>query len=53
MLIHYSVTKSYYPGALSDAVVVWRAWVLFQQDRLWKITLALFMIVNIGVQSTH
>ncbi|KIK57994.1 hypothetical protein GYMLUDRAFT_246372 [Collybiopsis luxurians FD-317 M1] len=36
-------------GLLSDAVVVWRAWVLFQQERLWKVTLALLMIVNIGI----
>ncbi|KIK52228.1 hypothetical protein GYMLUDRAFT_970649 [Collybiopsis luxurians FD-317 M1] len=34
----------------SDFIVVWRAWVLFQQERLWKIALVLSMIVNIGIQ---
>ncbi|KIK51366.1 hypothetical protein GYMLUDRAFT_50601 [Collybiopsis luxurians FD-317 M1] len=33
-----------------DFIVVWRAWVLFQQERLWKIALVLSMIVNIGIQ---
>ncbi|KIK66396.1 hypothetical protein GYMLUDRAFT_239355 [Collybiopsis luxurians FD-317 M1] len=35
---------------LSDFIVVWRAWVLFQQERLCKVALAILMIVNIGAQ---
>ncbi|KAF9056850.1 hypothetical protein BDP27DRAFT_633783 [Rhodocollybia butyracea] len=34
---------------LSDGIVVWRAWCLSQQDRYWRLTLALLMIANIGV----
>ncbi|KIK57503.1 hypothetical protein GYMLUDRAFT_246852 [Collybiopsis luxurians FD-317 M1] len=35
---------------LSDFIVVWRAWALFQQEKLWKVALVLLMIVNIGTQ---
>ncbi|KIK57930.1 hypothetical protein GYMLUDRAFT_246586 [Collybiopsis luxurians FD-317 M1] len=34
---------------LSDFIVVWRAWTLFQHAKLLKIVLAFLMIVNIGV----
>ncbi|KAJ4488998.1 hypothetical protein C8J55DRAFT_506762 [Lentinula edodes] len=34
---------------LSDCIVVWRAWILFQDEKFWKISLAVLMIANIGV----
>ncbi|KIK62168.1 hypothetical protein GYMLUDRAFT_552497 [Collybiopsis luxurians FD-317 M1] len=34
---------------LSDFTVVWRTWVLFEQERLWRILLVLLMLVNAGV----
>ncbi|KAF9064808.1 hypothetical protein BDP27DRAFT_1450582, partial [Rhodocollybia butyracea] len=34
---------------LSDGIVVWRAWCLFQQDRYWRLLLLILMIANIGV----
>ncbi|KIK57366.1 hypothetical protein GYMLUDRAFT_247010 [Collybiopsis luxurians FD-317 M1] len=35
---------------LSDLIVVWRAWSLFQQERLWKAALTLLMIIDVGIQ---
>ncbi|KIK57940.1 hypothetical protein GYMLUDRAFT_246594 [Collybiopsis luxurians FD-317 M1] len=35
---------------LSDFIVVWRAWVLFQQERRWQIALMILTIFNIGIQ---
>ncbi|KIK53947.1 hypothetical protein GYMLUDRAFT_249981 [Collybiopsis luxurians FD-317 M1] len=37
------------PALLSDFIVVWRACILFQQERRWKIALTLLMIMNAGV----
>ncbi|KIK57388.1 hypothetical protein GYMLUDRAFT_46259 [Collybiopsis luxurians FD-317 M1] len=37
---------------LNDFIVVWRAWILFQQNRLFRVALTLFMTVNIGTQIT-
>ncbi|KAE9383120.1 hypothetical protein BT96DRAFT_928974 [Gymnopus androsaceus JB14] len=34
---------------LSDFMVTWRAWVLFQDKKLWRFGLAFFMIANIGI----
>ncbi|KIK69475.1 hypothetical protein GYMLUDRAFT_237265 [Collybiopsis luxurians FD-317 M1] len=34
---------------LSDFIVVWRAWFLFQEERLSKFTLAFLMLANIGI----
>ncbi|KAF9064670.1 hypothetical protein BDP27DRAFT_1405224, partial [Rhodocollybia butyracea] len=34
---------------LSDGIVVWRAWCLFQQHRFWRLMLATCMIANIGI----
>ncbi|KAF9064096.1 hypothetical protein BDP27DRAFT_1367481 [Rhodocollybia butyracea] len=34
---------------LSDGIVVWRAWCLFQQDRLQRLVLVMLMIANIGI----
>ncbi|KIK69428.1 hypothetical protein GYMLUDRAFT_237222 [Collybiopsis luxurians FD-317 M1] len=39
-------------GILSDLIVIWRAWVLFQPERLWKVALVLLMGINIGVNVT-
>ncbi|KIK54865.1 hypothetical protein GYMLUDRAFT_249209 [Collybiopsis luxurians FD-317 M1] len=36
-------------GILSDFIVVWRALVLFRQEKFWKLVLVLLMIANIGV----
>ncbi|KAE9403499.1 hypothetical protein BT96DRAFT_973663 [Gymnopus androsaceus JB14] len=38
---------------LSDFIVCWRAWVLLQHNGSWKLTLAIFMIVDAGVMFTH
>ncbi|KIK56509.1 hypothetical protein GYMLUDRAFT_247762 [Collybiopsis luxurians FD-317 M1] len=43
----WDLTLSIY---LSDFIVVWRAWALFQQQKLWKVALVLLMITNFGVQ---
>ncbi|KAJ4491000.1 hypothetical protein J3R30DRAFT_3694966 [Lentinula aciculospora] len=34
---------------LSDCIVVWTAWVMFQYDKLWRLALVVLMIANIGV----
>ncbi|KAE9405888.1 hypothetical protein BT96DRAFT_934626 [Gymnopus androsaceus JB14] len=34
---------------LSDCIVVWRAWILFQDDKLWKLLLAVLMFANIAI----
>ncbi|KAJ3984376.1 hypothetical protein F5890DRAFT_51177 [Lentinula detonsa] len=34
---------------LSDCIVAWRAWILFQHDRLWRCALVVLMVANIGV----
>ncbi|KAJ3996342.1 hypothetical protein F5050DRAFT_130135 [Lentinula boryana] len=35
---------------LSDCIVAWRAWILFQHDRLWRCALVVLMVANIGTQ---
>ncbi|KIK63279.1 hypothetical protein GYMLUDRAFT_40984, partial [Collybiopsis luxurians FD-317 M1] len=35
---------------LSDFIVVWRVWILFQPKKLWRVTLILLTTVNIGIQ---
>ncbi|KIK60855.1 hypothetical protein GYMLUDRAFT_244013 [Collybiopsis luxurians FD-317 M1] len=45
-MLTWNITTS---ALLSDFIVVWRAWVLFQQERFWKMGLLLLMIVNIGI----
>ncbi|KAF9066118.1 hypothetical protein BDP27DRAFT_1330978, partial [Rhodocollybia butyracea] len=34
---------------LSDGTVVWRAWCLFQGNKLWKLTLVILMILNVCI----
>ncbi|KAJ3710167.1 hypothetical protein C8R42DRAFT_781535 [Lentinula raphanica] len=34
---------------LSDCIVARRAWLLFQQERFWRLTLVVLMVANIGV----
>ncbi|KIK69447.1 hypothetical protein GYMLUDRAFT_35508 [Collybiopsis luxurians FD-317 M1] len=45
-MLDWNLTVS---SLLSDSIVVWRAWALFQQERPWKIALAILMIINIGI----
>ncbi|KAE9401936.1 hypothetical protein BT96DRAFT_937529 [Gymnopus androsaceus JB14] len=33
----------------SDGIVVWRAWILFPHDKLWRSLLTFLMIANIGI----
>ncbi|KIK54385.1 hypothetical protein GYMLUDRAFT_249534 [Collybiopsis luxurians FD-317 M1] len=35
--------------AIGDSVVVWRAWVLLPDGRLWKAVLTILMIANVGL----
>ncbi|KAJ3770908.1 hypothetical protein FB446DRAFT_129463 [Lentinula raphanica] len=34
---------------LSDCIVAWRAWILFQQEKFWRLALVALMVANIGV----
>ena len=34
---------------INDGIVVWRAWILFQQEQTWRVALMLLMIMNVGV----
>ncbi|KAE9397011.1 hypothetical protein BT96DRAFT_90142 [Gymnopus androsaceus JB14] len=49
-------TWQYMPGwaatinlILSDGIVVWRAWILFQNDKICKSVLTVLMFANIGI----
>ncbi|KAJ3710176.1 hypothetical protein C8R42DRAFT_648902 [Lentinula raphanica] len=34
---------------LSDCIVAWRAWILFEQERFWRFALVILIVANIGV----
>ncbi|KIK55817.1 hypothetical protein GYMLUDRAFT_248410 [Collybiopsis luxurians FD-317 M1] len=36
---------------LSDFVIVWRAWALFQQETRWRVALGVLMTINVGYLS--
>ncbi|KAJ3770910.1 hypothetical protein FB446DRAFT_129481 [Lentinula raphanica] len=34
---------------LSDCIVAWRVWILFQQEKFWRLALVALMVANVGV----
>ncbi|KAF5368181.1 hypothetical protein D9757_011288 [Collybiopsis confluens] len=48
----YMVVAASQPGLMypvGDVIVVWRAWVLLQRDKSYKILLAVLMLANLGI----